>query len=71
MYNKILHHFVDIPHDGFFTINNVKITRGNSLKLIVSRVDARAYFFSVRIINVCERLSDEIVNVSRISSFLL
>jgi len=33
------------------------------------RVDARANFFSVRIINVWNRLSNEIVNTSSISSF--
>jgi len=44
---KTLHHFVDIPQDDFFTISNVKITRGNLFTLIVpiSRVDARADFF--------------------------
>jgi len=68
---KILDHFVDILHDDFFTINNVKITRGTSFKLNVpiSRVDARADLFSVRIINVWNRLSDEIVHPSSISSF--
>jgi len=47
MYYKIISHFVDIPQDDFFTIRNVKITRGNSFKLIVpnSRVDARADLF--------------------------
>jgi len=54
MGNKMLHHFVDIPQDDFFNINNFRITRGNSFKLIVpiSRLDARADFFLVRIINV-------------------
>jgi len=67
---KILHHFVDIPQDDCFTISHVKITRENSYKLFVSnsRVDARAYFFSVRIITVRHRLSDVIV-ASSISSF--
>jgi len=61
--------FVDNT-DDFFTISNVKIARGKSFKHILpnSRVDARADFFSVRIINIWNRLSDEIVNAS-ISSF--
>jgi len=68
---KILNHFVDIPKDDVFTISNVKITRRNSFKLIApnSRVDARADFFSVRIINIWNRLADEIINASNISSF--
>jgi len=43
-----------ISQDDFFTISIVKIIQGNLFKLIVSnsRIDARADFFSVRIINV-------------------
>jgi len=46
-------------------------TRGNSYKLIVpnSRINARANYFSVRIINVWNRLSVELVNASSVSSF--
>jgi len=52
------------------SISNVKIIRGNSFKLIVpiSEVDARSNFFSVRFINVRNRLSDEVLNASSISS---
>jgi len=44
-------------HEDFFAYSNVKITRGNSFKIIVqnSRVglsDAGADFFSVRIITI-------------------
>jgi len=51
---KMLHHVADIHQDDVLTISHVKITRGNSFKLIVpnSRADARANFFSVRIIIV-------------------
>jgi len=46
-------------------------TRGNSYKLIVpnSGINARANYFSVRIINVWNWLSDEMVNSSSVSSF--
>jgi len=46
------------------TISHVKITRSTSSKLIVPncRVYARADFFLVKIINVWNRLSDEIIN---------
>jgi len=51
---QILHHFVSIPQDDFFTISNVKISPGNSfnLRVPISRVDVCADLFSVRIINV-------------------
>ena len=41
-----------------------------SYKLIlpISRINARADYFSVRIINVWNRLSDEMVNASSLSS---
>jgi len=46
-------------------------TRSSSYKLIVpnSRINAHAKYFSVRIINVWNRLSDEMMNASSISSF--
>jgi len=45
-------------------------TRGNSYKLIEpnSRINAHANYFSVRMINVSNRLSDEMVNTSSFSS---
>jgi len=51
---KILIHFIDILQEDFLTISIVKITRGNSLKVILpnSKVDARVDFISVGIINV-------------------
>jgi len=50
----MLHHFVDKGQDDFFPTSNVTITGGNSFKLSEpnSKVNARADFFSVRIINV-------------------
>jgi len=52
-------------------MTNIIKTRSNSYKLIVpnSRINARANYFSVRIINVWNRLSDEMVNASSVSSF--
>jgi len=46
-------------------------TRGNSYKRIVphSRIKARANYFSVRIINVWNWLSDEMVYASSVSSY--
>lgn len=69
---KIIHKFVDIPQDDFFLLSNLTKTRGNSLKLVVpiSRVDARADFFSVRIINIWNKLSDDVVTAPSISAFL-
>ena len=68
---KILHNSVDLHQDDFFTLRSIIKTRGNSFKLIVpnSRINARANYFSVRIINVWNRLSDELVNASTLSTF--
>jgi len=67
---KILHHSVDLHKEDFFTMSSIITTRGNSCKLIVpnSRINTRANYFSVRIINVWNRLSDEMVNAARVSS---
>ena len=68
---KILHHSVDLHQEDFFTLSNYTRTRGNSYKLIVpnSRINARANYFSIRIIIVWNRLSDDTVNASSYSSF--
>jgi len=68
---KILHHSVDLHKEDFFTMSSINKMRGNSYKLIVpnSRINARANHFSVRIINVWNRLSDELVNASSVSFF--
>jgi len=68
---KILHHSVDLHQEDFFTMSNFIKTRGNSYKLILpnSRINARANYFCVRIINVWNQLSDEMVNAFNVSSF--
>jgi hypothetical protein len=68
---KIIRHSVDLNQGDFFTMSSMIKTRGNSYKLIVpiSRINARANYFSVRIINAWNRLSDEMVNASSLSSF--
>ncbi len=68
---KIVHNTVDLALKDFFTFNNLSITRGNSLKLNVpiSRINARADFFAVRIISLWNNLSDDVVNSSNISIF--
>ena len=68
---KIVYNIVDLPFKDFFTFNDFSITRGNSLKLNVpiSRINARADFFAVRIISLWNNLSDDVVNSSNISIF--
>ena len=68
---KIVYNIVDLPFKDFFTFNNLSITRGNSLKLNVpiSRINARASFFAVRIISLWNKLSDDVVNSPNISIF--
>jgi len=68
---KIQHHSVYLHQKDFFTISTIIKTRGNSYKLIVpnSRINARANYFSIRIINVWNRLSNEMANASSILSF--
>jgi len=68
---KILLHSIDLHQEDFFTMSSIIKTRGNSYKLIVPNctINARAIYFSVRIINVWNRLSDEMVDASSVSSF--
>jgi len=68
---KILHPSVDLHQEDVFTMSSIIKTRGNSYKLIVpnSRINARANYISVKIINVWNRLADEMVNASSVSSF--
>ena len=51
---KIVHNLVDIPFDEFFKCSEHNSTRGHPLKLFqpVARINARAHFFSVRIISL-------------------
>jgi len=62
---------LEVTPRKFFTMSSIIKTRGNSYKLIVpnSRINARDNYFSVRIINVWNRLSDEMVNASNVLSF--
>jgi len=71
MFYKILHHSVDLHQEDFFAMSSIIKTLGNSYKLILpnSRINAHANYFSVRIINVLNRLSFEMVNASSVSSF--
>jgi len=70
---KILHHSVDL-HQDFFTIWVASLKReairiDNKLIIPNSRINARANYLSVRIINVWNRLSDEMMFASSVSSF--
>ena len=69
---KIIHGYVSLSPDSFFTVVRDHRTHGHSLKLFVP--DARvntvgSIFFAVRVINVCNRLPDEVVSTNQLSRF--
>ena len=68
---KILHNYVDLPAEDFFTRSNVSFTRGHSYKLQVpnSRIDVRLHFFSVRIVNVWNKLPEELIETDSVTLF--
>ena len=55
---KIIHGYVSLSPDSFFTVVRDHRTRGHSFKLFVpdARVNCRKHFFAVRVINVWNRL---------------
>jgi len=68
---KIVHKLVNIPLEQFFTFSQHNSTRGQSLKLFYpdSRVNARANFFSVRLISLWNRLPAGLVQVDYLIKF--
>jgi len=68
---KMVHKLVNIPFWSFFTLSQYNSTRGHSLKLFYpdSRVNARASFFSVRIISLWNRLPASLVQVHNLIKF--
>jgi len=70
---KILHHSVDLHHEDLSlwvaSLKREAIRINLLYQLPNSRINARANYFSVRIINVWNRLSDDMVNASSFSSF--
>jgi len=69
---KILHRLIALSPDEFFTYSNILHTRGHPFKLIVpnSRINARANFFSVRIVKIWNNLPPAVVNATCLSSFI-
>ena len=63
---KIIHGYVSLSPDNFFTVVRDHRTRGHSLKVFVpdARVNCRKHFFAVRVINVWNSLPDEVVQNS-------
>jgi hypothetical protein len=68
---KIINGLTCLSPNDFFDVSYNSITRGHSLKLIVpvSRVDCRLHFFSIRVINVWNGLSNDIVTANSLSTF--
>ena len=68
---KMAHKLVNIPFDQFFTLSQHNSTRGHSFKLFYpdSRVNARANFFSLRIISLWNRLLPSLVQVHNLIKF--
>ena len=69
---KILHNYVDLPADNLFTRSIVTFTRGHCYKLQVpnSRINARLNFFSVRVVNVWNKLPEEAVKTDSLKYLL-
>jgi len=69
--HKLCSDVVNIPFDQFFTLSQHNSTRGHSLKLFYpdSRVNARANFFTVRIISLWNRLPASLVQVHNLIKF--
>ena len=69
---KIINGLTCLSSNDFFDLSENSITRGHSLKLVVpvSRVDCRLHFFSIRVINVWNGLSNDIVTANSLSTFV-
>ena len=68
---NILHKNVDTTISDFFHIETLSQTRGHSWKLksFVPRLDSRLHFFSYRVTNVWNSLSEKTVSASSIVAF--
>ena len=71
MVYKIVNKLVDLPLDQFFAWATYLDTRGASVKLFKPRciTSARSNYFSVRIINCWNSLSDDVLMASSLASF--
>lgn len=68
---KILHNYLDIDFNDFFTLSNVTSTRGHRYKLSksLSHNNARLFSFSCRRIDCWNSLSDNILESVSLESF--
>jgi len=60
-----------IPFEYLFDVDNSGRTRGHSLKLLKKRcrLDSRVYFFSERVVNLCNNLDDQSATASSLNSY--
>jgi ribonucleases P/MRP protein subunit RPP40 len=68
---KIMKGFEGVNIDDFFVLQPTNKTRGHPYKIAkkYARLDVRKYFFSNRVVNEWNNLSEEIVNSSSINEF--
>ena len=68
---KILHGYEEIESSKFFNESVYSRTRGHSFKLFTphAKLDIRKKFFSIRVINHWNKLSEEAVNAKSINQF--
>ena len=68
---KILKGFTNIIPSEFFTWSPCS-TRGNSMKLFYpdSRVSVRQHFFSVRVVQLWNKLPEEVVSAGSVNAFI-
>ena len=60
-----------IPWNSFFRADNSERTRGHSMKLVKERfrLDIRKHFFSQRVVNRWNGLSEEVVSAGTVEAF--
>ena len=69
---KIINGLTCLSANEFLELSKNSVTRGHSFKIVVpvSRVNCRQHFFAVRIINVWNKLSNDIVSAHNLSTFI-
>jgi len=68
---KILHGHLDTPVSNLFELDKSRQTRGHSwrLKVITPRLDSRLQFYSMRVVNPWNSLSQNTVDATSFGSF--
>jgi hypothetical protein len=68
---KILHGQIDTPIKNLFEVDSSNQTRGHNMKLksLVPRLDSRLHFYSLRVVNPWNHLSQSTVEASSFESF--